>query len=477
VNAPDYAKRTVDLPVAAVRPQRRISLAWIVTALVVLLAGWLAYRAWLGRGYIITIRFDDGHGIKTGDDLRYRGISVGEVRSVTLDPELDRVVATVSLRHDAADLARLGSRFWVVRPDISLRGVAGLETLVGARYLAVLPGSGPRQRRFDALPEAPIVSSIEPGALEIILEASRRGSLRRGAPVTYRQVRIGTVISVGLASDAGTIEARAHIEAPYATLVRERSRFWDAGGVEVELGLSGLRLAVDSAEALLAGGVAVATPPEGGSVVTTGRRFPLALKPDRDWLEWEPLIAVGSSYLPAGLAPPHPMRATIGWTEGRWLRGERSRHGWVLRVDTGLLGPADLFMPDDEANSGTAYLAVSGRQVDLATRPTWTGNGLAVFPAKVGAVPWLSRRVRTPDAPEDCLVIADPALAPVPLAAGRLEVDDGAWAVDPAITFEPWWHGSCVVSRDDATLIGLLLIDEDDGARVALIPDGVPLED
>ena len=37
-------------------------------------------------------------------------------------------------------LACEGSRFWIVRPQVSLSRVAGLETVVGARYIGALPG-------------------------------------------------------------------------------------------------------------------------------------------------------------------------------------------------------------------------------------------------------------------------------------------------------------------------------------------------
>ena len=149
----------------------------------------------------------------------------------------------------------------------------GLETLVGPRYLAVLPGDGTPRRHFIGFPEPPVVETTEPGDLEIILHASQRGGLRRGAPVTYRQIPVGIVRSVGLASDGGAVEARVHIEKPYAQLVREGTRFFSVGGFEADVGLTGVSLEVESLAALLTGGVALATPPDAGEIVRTGHRF------------------------------------------------------------------------------------------------------------------------------------------------------------------------------------------------------------
>ncbi|MCH8209886.1 MAG: MCE family protein, partial [Planctomycetes bacterium] len=206
------------VPQAVLKPQRRLSPAMLVPVAALLFAGWLGYTAWVSRGYIITVQLDQGHGIKTGHEVRYRGITVGEVRKVKLAEGFDGVIVTVSLATQADQLAHSGSRFWVVRPQLGLEGVQGLETLMGPRYLAVAPGLGALQRHFIGLNEPPVVETIEPGDLEIVLQATKRGGLRRGAPVTYRQVPVGAVLSVGLASDGGAVEARVHIGKAYAQL-------------------------------------------------------------------------------------------------------------------------------------------------------------------------------------------------------------------------------------------------------------------
>ena len=68
-----------------------------------------------------------------GDDVRYRGISVGQVRSVELAGGMDGVIVTAALHSRAVDLARAGTRIWVVRPRVNYSGVAGLETIMGLR--------------------------------------------------------------------------------------------------------------------------------------------------------------------------------------------------------------------------------------------------------------------------------------------------------------------------------------------------------
>ena len=457
------------VPQAVLKPARRLTWAWLVPSAALILAGWLGYSAWLSRGFIITVQLDQGHGIKIGDQVRHRGITVGEVRDVKLADGLDGVVVTASLEARANRLASRGSRFWVVRPQLGLEGVVGLETLVGPRYLAVLPGDGTPRRHFIGLPEPPVVETTEPGDLEIILHASQRGGLRRGAPVTYRQVPVGSVMSVGLASDGGAVEARVHIEKAYAQLVREGTRFFSVGGFEADVSLTGVSVEVESLAALLMGGIALATPPDAGEIVRTGHRFVMDAQPPEDWLTWQPMVVIGSSMLPPGAPLPTPLRARIGWREGRWITRAKSRQGWVLQTDDGLLGPADLLGPNGDADRETVVLEVAGTVVELESEPSWQHGGLALLAEQVAPTSWPAQRRRSPSAVEDCLAVGDPTATPLPLAAARLTAQIGSWAVDPAVSVDESWHGAVVVARSDGFVVGLLLVD-DDQARVALIP-------
>ncbi|UCD73840.1 MAG: MCE family protein [Phycisphaerales bacterium] len=464
------------LPTAILRPRRRISALWLLPVAALILAGFLAHRTLSLRGTVVIVRLADGHGLKAGDPVRYRGINVGQVRQVDLDEDLESILITASLQSQGSELARRGSRFWVVRPEVGLGGVAGLETLIGPRYLAVLPGNGAPQRHFVGLESPPIIEAIEPGDLEIIVRASRRGGLRPGAPVLYRQVRVGTIMSLGLTTDAGAVEARVHIENAFAQLIRQETRFWRVPGVEAEFGLAGIALDVDSLETLLLGGIAFATPPldEAGEPVRTGHRFDLADEVDDDWLDWEPVVAIGSSMLPPGLALPDCQRARITWKQGLIFKGAKSRQGWVLPVERGLLGPADLMVPGEKAEEETVVLEVAGRVVSLDREPVWSDPGLALLEATLptDCRRWSSRRIRAATEPEDCIAVADPASDPLPLAAARLTAHEDGWLIDQAVPIDETFHGAAVLARTDGRLLGMVLVnDDDDEVIVALLPE------
>jgi hypothetical protein len=466
-----------DLPRAVIRRERRISWAWIIPFAAIALAAWLGYSAYQRRGYVVVVHFPDGHGLTVGSDVRYHGIAVGEVRDVALDDDLEGVRVTLGLRSQAERIARAGSRFWIVRPQVSVTNVAGMETLLGSRYVAAQPTreTGRRQREFIGLAEPPVVLSVDPGDLQIILQAGQRGSLRRGVPVNYRQVQIGTVLSVGLASDGSRVEARVNIRKAYRDLIREGTRFWDTGGVRAKLGLGGFSFEMNSLDEVLAGGVGFATPPpeQAGEAVRTGHRFTLHAEPQERWLTWQPVVAVGSALLPSGAALPQPMRATIGWKQGFLVKGSHTRQGWVLQTEEGLIGPADLLVPHEATEEeGGVTLEVAGLTVSLIGEPTWSANGLAQRDLDVAGQRWRIRHIRTPEAAEDCIIVADPTAAPIPLSASRVTAEDGRWLIDDSLPIDETLHGACVLSRVDGRLVGMVLIESDD-IVVALMPTDI----
>jgi paraquat-inducible protein B len=468
-------------PIAEIRPARRsLWFIWLIPLGALLFAGWLAYHAWLTHGTVVTISLNHGHGLQVGDDVRHRGIVVGSVRAVSLAEDLTGVQVKAALNTESAGLARVGTRFWVVRPVFGVTGVDGLETVIGPRYLAVDPGDGSPQRRFVGLEEPPIDVGLLPGGLEVNLVAAQRGGLSAGAPVLYRQVPVGKVLSVGLTSDGGAVESRVYVEPAYTGLIRQSTRFWNVSGMQAGVGFGGLSLRLDSLEAVLAGGVALATPPGDEPTVRTGHRFPLVAEPKEEWLDWEPLVAIGSSYLPPGAPLPAPERAVVGWDPRSWLRSRQSRHGWVLQTEAGLLGPTDLLTPrpidTGESKGEPATLEAAGRTFPLAQQPLWTQAGAVVLPLELPLAAWPLERCRRMETAEDCLAVADPAAAPLPLAASRLNRSGEGWLVDPAISVEEAWHGACVLARDDGRLVGLLLI-EDDAVRVVPVPNPDTLPD
>ncbi|MGH3053982.1 MAG: intermembrane transport protein PqiB [Gaiellaceae bacterium] len=268
-------QQAADLPFAVVTLRRRFSIVWVIPLIAAGVGAALLYQAWFGSGPQITIRFEDGAGLTPGQTpVHYHGIECGLVDSVSLSKDLSHVVVHVSLKKEAAQLAREGAKFWIVRPQVSLLGVHGLDTLVSGPYVQASPGTGPTASSFTGLTDPPPPETLEPG-LDVVLRSERRGALRVGSPVYYRGVEVGKVKSYRLGKSAESVEVTAYIDAAHAALVRTTSRFWNVSGLQMNVGLAGVNFDLESIESLLAGGVAFDTPQETGALAKNGAVFRL----------------------------------------------------------------------------------------------------------------------------------------------------------------------------------------------------------
>lgn len=285
------------IPVAIVR-KRRFSFAWLIPIAALLVVSYVVWsQVTQHRGEMITIRFDDASGLKPESHIVHRGVTVGIVRTLTLNDDLSGVEARCELVPGAEQLAVEGTQFWVVKAEVSLRRIAGLDTLLGPNYIALRPGAmdSPIQREFAALDESPIADRAQDGSLRLVLRSDRLGTLSAGNPVLYRQIRVGTVREARLTSDSASVLIAIDIDPRYTPLVRENTKFWRSGGVGVDFGLfRGLSVQADSLEALMSSSISFATPEKRmGELGVEGMEFELADSADEDWVKWSPRIEIG----------------------------------------------------------------------------------------------------------------------------------------------------------------------------------------
>ena len=144
----------------------------------------------------------------------------------------------------------------------------------------------------------------------IELFANKLNRVGPGTAVLYRGVEVGAVDTAKIADDATHVVVRATIQSQYAKLVRENSAFWFEAPAEFKGGLfSGVELKVDSFRALLAGGIAFASPEDPlGPPAPDGNSFALLSEMPKGAEGWRPEIPLRSPATKAS-APPVPNRS------------------------------------------------------------------------------------------------------------------------------------------------------------------------
>jgi paraquat-inducible protein B len=247
----------------ALRVRQRLSIIWLIPLVAALAAGWLGWQTLSARGPTIKITFARAEGLEAGHTkIKHNDVELGVIESLAPTSDLAHVVATARMSRVAEGHLTEGTRFWTVRPRLSVEGISGLNTLISGAYVELDPGDGPATRHFTALAEPPVVVASEPGVI-YTLHATRVGSIAQGAPIYYRGLNVGRVLGDDVSDIDGSVTVHIFIRSPHDQLVREGTRFWNASGITATAGSDGLKIQAESLSALLAGGIAFDVPAGG----------------------------------------------------------------------------------------------------------------------------------------------------------------------------------------------------------------------
>jgi paraquat-inducible protein B len=214
----------------------------------------------------------------------YRDVQVGQVLRTSLNADASAVDVEVVIEPAHASLVNVNSVFWDVSGVRARLGAAGLEVdleplqslLAGGIAFATRGAAGAPVESGASFPLLAAPAAPEaPGGRRFVLVADSLGSIRLKAPVYYRDTRVGAVSDTELLPDGSAVAITIAIEDGYAALVRERSVFWNASGIDFDLNLLHPALDIESLESLLSGGLAFATPPDGGPPAAAGAEFRL----------------------------------------------------------------------------------------------------------------------------------------------------------------------------------------------------------
>ncbi|EAR21599.1 intermembrane transport protein PqiB [Nitrococcus mobilis] len=152
-----------------------------------------------------------GNSLSTGDPIFYEGLTVGRVESTQFDSEARRITHQVFIQAPYDSLVTSTTRFWTasgINVDVGAGGVKvnfeSLESLIGGGITFGVPEDVPQGQpvksgaTYELYPDR---ASAREGSFDrfieyvLLVEDTVRG-LEAGAPVEYRGVRVGTVVSV-----------------------------------------------------------------------------------------------------------------------------------------------------------------------------------------------------------------------------------------------------------------------------------------
>jgi paraquat-inducible protein B len=256
------------------------------------------------KGLRLTLHADERYSIGEGTGVYYLEERVGTVEATKLAADGDGVSFELFIPDEHASLVRKDSRFWnsggiqisasLGQLDVS---TGTLSSMLAGGIDFDSPGktkSPPAENKASYWLH-PTRSDVDTylyryGGLRIVVEAHHLGGAKVGDPVSYRELTVGEVISQELTTDSRKLRLHLNIQNRYRNLVRSNSKFWNASGITADLGLTGLHVRAESMQALLAGGIAFATPDSPGHLVKEGSVFKLHPEVKDKWLAWKPVL-------------------------------------------------------------------------------------------------------------------------------------------------------------------------------------------
>ncbi len=251
-----------------VHKQSGPSLVWLIPLITLLVGAWLVVKTVSEQGPQATISFKTAEGIEVGKTrVKYKNVDIGVVDTVRFSDDFSHVVVTVDFNHGTENFLRRNTRFWVVKPQLSIRGATGLGTLVSGAYIEIEPGPGANQTHFTGLETRPVITADEIGR-RVVLVTQKLGSIDTGSPIYYQGLLAGEVLGRELGNDRKSIFIHAFVRDPFDQLIRGNTLFWNVSGIDVSVGADGFRVRSESLESLMFGGIAFETPLATESTVT-----------------------------------------------------------------------------------------------------------------------------------------------------------------------------------------------------------------
>lgn len=256
-------------------PWRNLSVIWLVPILALVVSLGLAWRTYSDRGVPIQITFQNASGVKPGETtLRFRDVVIGTVEQVSFTPDLAKVVVSARVDKHVAPYIDEDAEFWVVRPQVSTRGISGLSTVLSGVYIdgAWDQEQGVAKQVFEGA-DGPPLAQPGRGGKRITLVAEDGRLISEGAPIYFRGIEVGRLEKPRLTVSSDSIVVDAFIETPHDRRLNTATRFWDTSGFSVSLGAQGLSLDFESIASVVAGGITFDSVYEGGTPVNAGHVF------------------------------------------------------------------------------------------------------------------------------------------------------------------------------------------------------------
>ena len=254
-----------------------ITSIWIVPFIALIIAGWLGYQHFAKRGPEIKIVFPENEGLVAGQSLvKFRNVPVGKVTNIYADEETDGVTVVVRMNSRKSEsYLTEHARFWIVKPEVGLSGVSGLDTLISGTYMNIYSKADGKKfkENFIGLTQ-PYRDSMEGEYFHLV--SANAESVSVGMPIYYKNIKVGQVEYLNLALNGKSVDVVAFINKQYISYVHDDSKFWIKNMVNIDFSKGNLDINIAPLNFILQGGIVFSSSGEDkNNFVAYNHIFPL----------------------------------------------------------------------------------------------------------------------------------------------------------------------------------------------------------
>ena len=245
---------------------------WIVPVIALIVGGWMLYKYYEKLGPLVIITFKNSGGLEPKQSfVKFRDVKVGTVEKILLSKRDTGVVVYVRMNKDVDPFLNKNARFWIVKPEIGLGKIRGLDALMSGAYIQMDSKlGGTKKYIFRGYEEPPLIQNEKKGTT-YLLQSDDSYALRPGAPVYYKSMQVGSINKVDLAKSGKSVNFYIFVRSPYDKLINDSTLFWNVKSYSLKLHDTGFTVDMGSLEQLIVGGVSFMTKELDGS--KTKKRF------------------------------------------------------------------------------------------------------------------------------------------------------------------------------------------------------------
>lgn len=218
---------------------------------------------------IVHLTSDENPGIRTGAQVRYKQLPIGEVSALEFKQDFSALDYQINIWPEFASLLRQDSYFVAesaLAIDASLEGVSvstrDLDTFTKG---AISLNPGKSHKTFNPKQPLPLFANTQQAEsyfsqlnrLRVELSSADGAGLSAHSPIYYKKMQIGEVERVDWHSDSEQFKLVLGIDKAFAKLVKPNSVFWRNGALSVDASLNGLKVDLAPLEGAIKGSVSL----------------------------------------------------------------------------------------------------------------------------------------------------------------------------------------------------------------------------